>query len=145
MDERVSFQTVDPQMMTQKIRNDYVLWSKDVIRWIDECEWNFWNKSVVCHLLNITNCPWTNPALKSHLASSVMSWQYSVSERFQLRITVLSFSEHEIIEYENSKASKNMDGCELFELQRHLSACKHSNGFPEQESLFMYMYIFCFL
>ena len=71
--------------------------------------------------------------------------EYAVSERFQLRITVLSFSEHEIIEYENSKASKNMDGCELFELQRHLSACKRSNGFPEQESLFMYMYIFCFL
>ena len=75
MVERVSFQMVDPQMMTQKIRNDYVLWSKDVIRWIDECEWNFWNKSVVCHLLNITNCPWTNPALKSHFASSVISWQ----------------------------------------------------------------------
>ena len=71
--------------------------------------------------------------------------EYSVSERFQLRITVLSFSEHEIIENENSKASKNMDGCELFELQRHLSACKHSNGFPAQGSLFIYMYIFCFL
>ena len=74
MDERVSFQTVDLQMMTQKIGNVYVLWRKHVIRWIDEFEWNFWNKSVVCHLLN-TNCPWTNPALKSHLASSVMSWQ----------------------------------------------------------------------
>ena len=56
-----------------------------------------------------------------------------------MRITVLSFSEHEIIEYENSKASKNMDGCELFELQRHLLACKHSNGFPAQEGLFIYM------
>ena len=71
--------------------------------------------------------------------------EYSVSERFQLRITVLLFSEYEIIKYENSTASKNMDGCELFELQRHLSACKHSNGFPAQESLFIYMYIFCFL
>ena len=62
-----------------------------------------------------------------------------------MRVFSCEFSEHEIIEYEKSKASKNIDGCELFELQRHLSACKHSNGFPEQESLFMYMYIFCFL
>ena len=65
------------------------------------------------------------------------------NERF--RITVLSLSEHEIIEYEKSKASKNMDGCELFELQRHLSACKHSNGFPAQEGLLIYIYIFFFL
>ena len=61
--------------MTQKIGNDYVLWRKHVIGWIDECEWNFWNKSVVCHLLINTNCPWTNPALRKHLISSVMSWQ----------------------------------------------------------------------